>query len=246
MPAFDDKTNKKFGRLRAIELHPDKAGNSLQWVCLCDCGNYTVVRAGALNNGNTTSCGCVKKENLIKRNTSHSKSKTKEYLAWKDMKKRCYNKNNKRYHHYSSKGITVCDEWINDFAAFLDYIGEAPKDGQTWSVGRIDNNAGYAPGNVRWELLAEQARNHSLQCNNKTGINGIGYRERVIAGNQYTFWVATWSNGFGVKGSKEFSVDKYGFDTAKQMAIDHRCKMIDSFKENGIIYAESHGTRVGE
>lgn len=33
------------------------------WVCKCDCGNETIVRGGCLSNGNTTSCGCFKREN---------------------------------------------------------------------------------------------------------------------------------------------------------------------------------------
>ena len=54
-------------------------------------------------------------------------------------------------------------EWINNFEAFYSHIGPAPENSPEWSVGRIDNNGNYRAGNVRWELLDTQARNHSRQ-----------------------------------------------------------------------------------
>jgi len=48
-------------------------------------------------------------------------------------------------------------KWLNNFPAFLAHIG--PKPGLEYSVDRIDNEGGYAPGNVRWATASEQARN---------------------------------------------------------------------------------------
>lgn len=39
------------------------------WKCLCDCGNETIVYRNGLINGKTRSCGCLKKEETIKRET---------------------------------------------------------------------------------------------------------------------------------------------------------------------------------
>ena len=246
MPTFDDKTNRRYGKLTVLSLSQEKYKKELQWLCKCDCGNITTVTAGRLQSGNTTSCGCRRVEALTERNTLHGKSKTKEYQAWKDMKKRCYNKNNKRYENYSSKGIIVCDEWLDDFEAFLDYIGKAPDNGQCWTIGRIDNNDSYKPGNVRWELLEKQARNHSLQKNNTSGINGIQLRSKIIAGKEYTAWVATWNNANGKKCTKDFSTNKYGFHKAKELAIQYRNRMLEMLQQEGIFYEDSHGTRIGE
>jgi len=100
-----------------------------------------------------------KRQLCIERNTTHGLSKTPEYKAWKEVKKRCYNPNNKRYHHYGARGIVMCDEWKNDPVAFCEYIGPKPKDGQRWSLGRIDNNGNYEPTNCRWATKTEQVLN---------------------------------------------------------------------------------------
>ena len=48
----------KSGRLTVIEKsHKSKDKNTI-WKCLCNCGNYTYVRASALKRGAIKSCGC--------------------------------------------------------------------------------------------------------------------------------------------------------------------------------------------
>lgn len=57
MPPKKDITGKRFGRLTVVSY----LGNS-KWRCICDCGNATDVKTSNLNNGHTTSCGCLSKE----------------------------------------------------------------------------------------------------------------------------------------------------------------------------------------
>jgi len=54
-----DLTDRKFGRLRALEptARRDKKG-SVYWRCRCDCGRECEVPQDRLAYGNTTSCGC--------------------------------------------------------------------------------------------------------------------------------------------------------------------------------------------
>ena len=40
------------------------------------------------------------------------------------MKQRCYNKNNKDFVKYGSRGIKICDEWLNDFMSFYNWSME--------------------------------------------------------------------------------------------------------------------------
>lgn len=43
-----DITGQKFGRLTVVKFHGvDKGGNAL-WVCVCECGNQSVVCAKAI------------------------------------------------------------------------------------------------------------------------------------------------------------------------------------------------------
>lgn len=81
------------------------------------------------------------------------------YHCWQSMRQRCQNPNDRAYHNYGGRGITVCDEW-QDSLTFMTYIldnlGERPPG---HSIDRIDNNGNYEPGNVRWATAAEQLRN---------------------------------------------------------------------------------------
>lgn len=55
-----DITNKRFGKLIAIEKLNEKFSwsSSCVWLCKCDCGNEIKVTVSSLNSKNTQSCGC--------------------------------------------------------------------------------------------------------------------------------------------------------------------------------------------
>lgn len=168
-------------------------------------------------------------------------SKNRAYGNWKDMLKRCFNPNNKRYENYMGRGISVHPDFKNSFEMFLAEIGEKPE-GSGWSIGRIDNNGWYTYGNIRWETKEQQARNHSKQKNNTSGVTGVKFSTKIINGNTYTAWVTSWNYESRKKKTKNFSCEKYGHDAAKQMAIDYRSKMIEELNKQGFEYAESHGS----
>lgn len=87
----------------------------------------------------------------------HNQSNTPEYRAWTNMKYRCNTPSCNLYPYYGGRGITVCDEWQQSFAAFLKHIG--PRPSPRHSLDRIDNNGDYRPGNVRWATRYQQCRN---------------------------------------------------------------------------------------
>lgn len=91
------------------------------------------------------------------------------YKRWKAMKCRCYNPNHTFYKNYGGRGITICDEWKNDFMCFYEWASQSGyKKGLT--LDRIDNNKGYSPQNCRWVTRKEQGRNQ--RTNHKITING--------------------------------------------------------------------------
>ena len=91
----------KFGRLTVMDRESPKSKKTKGlWVCKCECGNVIKVNTSALKSGNTTSCGCKRKETLRQLRTKHGESNTRLYNVWSDMKKRCYNTKNVDYKNY--------------------------------------------------------------------------------------------------------------------------------------------------
>lgn len=63
-----DISGKRFGRLIAIKptKERDKYTSSVIWECKCDCGNNKKVSLSDLRDGGVLSCGCIKKEYMVK------------------------------------------------------------------------------------------------------------------------------------------------------------------------------------
>lgn len=70
MSKLIDLGGKRFGRLVVLALHPERyrcgEQSGAQWLCVCDCGEKRIVRGGNLQSGNSTSCGCLTRENTSK------------------------------------------------------------------------------------------------------------------------------------------------------------------------------------
>lgn len=147
-----------FGSLTVITQSDRRIRNRKTFLCRCRCGVSKLVMSNALKTGNTRSCGCEgsrTKVYLVK--LTHGMAHTPEYHVWAGMKKRCYNQNDAEFKNYGARGITVCDEWKNDFAQFLQDVGRRPRPSLT--IERIDNNKSYERGNVTWATRADQVRN---------------------------------------------------------------------------------------
>lgn len=80
------------------------------------------------------------------------------YMCWYNARLRCYNKDIPKYKSYGERGITMCDEWKNDFKEFEKW---AIKHGyiKGLSLERIDVNGNYEPSNCKWITNEEQVYN---------------------------------------------------------------------------------------
>lgn len=145
---FIDIAGRKFGKLTVRELSGFKGKISV-WLCDCACGGTIDAWGNLLRTGRTQHCGCL---SIYDGHSQHPLFNT-----WNGMIDRCHNESSKSYRLYGARGIEVCARWRNSFDDFAADVGDKPS--PRHSLGRIDNDGNYEPGNVRWETRWEQQRN---------------------------------------------------------------------------------------
>lgn len=150
---------KRFGRLKAIKtLESFDYNNKPNILCICDCGNKTIVSSTNLKRRrHTKSCACLQKEKSKQAKTTHNKWYTDTYKVWHNMMQRCNNSKNHAYKYYGGRNIKVCNEWHN-FQNFYKDMGDKPL---KLTLDRIDTNGNYEPSNCRWATMQEQTANRN-------------------------------------------------------------------------------------
>lgn len=225
-----DVVGKVFNRLTVVRDVPSSKPRKV--IARCECGNILEVLLCNVVSKHTKSCGCLRRGVPKK----HGLAKSTEYKTWQCIKDRCYNTTNRHYPSYGGRGITMFEGWREDFSAFYKYVGVKPTSGGRWSLGRVDNNGNYEPGNVRWEDTFTQARNRSKLSSNTSGHSGVTAREH----NGRVRWVARWYDLTGQSCSKSFSEKVHGV-AAKTMAVEYRAQMIELLNQQGAGYSDQHG-----
>lgn len=158
-----DLTGQRYGRLVAIRCVGIKNKNAL-WLCVCDCGNSTIVYANNLvkKTNATKSCGCLTKEAAAERRTAaHDNGRL--YMVWATMKQRCKNPKTINYRYYGARGVSVCAQWDHSFELFREWAIANGYEDQAkrgiCTIDRIDVNRGYEPDNCRIVDAKVQANN---------------------------------------------------------------------------------------
>lgn len=157
-----DITGQAFGRLTAISVVGQDGRGQVVWLCRCECGEKVQAVATKLIQGRKQSCGCLVRERLVEVNRTHGMSGTPIYAVWTGAIGRCHNPNHAAYARYGKRGITVCPAWRASFDAFYEHVSQLQRFGEPGlELDRIDNDRGYAPGNVRWVTGKANSNNRS-------------------------------------------------------------------------------------
>lgn len=172
MPAFQDLTGHKYGRLTVKSYVGER-----KWRCLCDCGREHVAFSFNMRQGKTTSCGCLHDEG---NNLRHGKTDTSEFRIWKAMRQRCENVKSKSYPNYGGRGIKVNPDW-QDFSTFYKDMGVRP---EGYSIERVNNDGDYCKENCVW------ADRKTQQLNTR--------RNRHLTYNGETKTIREWSDAIGL------------------------------------------------
>lgn len=149
---------KKFSRLFVVELNhlEPKQKNSSYWKCLCDCGNFVIVKGTLLSSENTKSCGCLQKQlasRIIKRE-NYKKALPLGDAAKNDL----YRQYKKGAKNRNLDFLISYEEFIEITLKNCDYCNAKPSaihSNPHWNgchlyngIDRVDNNKGYFIGNV--------------------------------------------------------------------------------------------------
>ena len=140
---------RKNNRLTVVGIARDSE-NKRAFLCQCDCGNMKIVKPVFWENGRIKSCGCWQK-----RLTEDQRRLANIY---NNMVQRCYNDKNSAYKNYGGRGISICDEWLNDRNSFMEW-SMSHGYSEELTIDRIDVDGNYEPDNCRWVGWDVQASN---------------------------------------------------------------------------------------
>ena len=119
---------------------------------------------------------------------------------WVGIWERCYLPENPGYEYYGARGICVCQEWM-EFQSFYSFWGDPPFEGAT--IGRIDNDGNYEPGNCEWQTQEQQ--------NNNTR------RSRLITWNGKTQSIRGWAAEYNIGSRRLWERLKRGWNMQRAL-----------------------------
>jgi hypothetical protein len=207
-------TGTKFNSLTVVHEVDSKysaSGNRKRYFLFhCDCGVEKVILLYSVRSGATKSCGCLNIKQIreeSRKQTKHNLRSHDLYKRWQKIKGRCLRHSDRRYKDYGGRGITICNEWIDDFMSFYNWAlanGYQPH----LEIDRIDNNDGYRPDNCRFVTTKDNANNTRRNIHVEYQGKSMTLKQACEAADIVSHYRTIWQR---VKGGKSFeeSIKQY-------------------------------------
>lgn len=158
------------GELKLLEIVGSNKHKKRIGKYRCFCGKTFETLLASVKNKLTQSCGCYssfnsKNNHLLK----HGESSSRLSNIRSKIRQRCTNPNCEDFYNYGGRGITVCEEWRNDFTKFRDWaLANGYSD--ELEIDRIDVNGNYEPSNCRWVNESIQRTNQRINRVKKSAL----------------------------------------------------------------------------
>lgn len=123
-------------------------------------------------------------------NKTHGLAGTILYDLWAGIKNRCYNENEPSYRYYGASGVRMCDEWINNPVAFIEWCKV-----NGWAKGlQIDKDIIALKNGWKPNLYSPER----CQFVTKKQNGMVTRRSRNIEFNGVTKTLSEWSDDLGI------------------------------------------------
>lgn len=151
MPAIKDLTGKRFELLTVVRVGEKTVKcRKLKWICICDCGNTTIVFGNNLTKGHTKSCGCLGNG----KTSEDVRKRVSALFAWKTMIKNRTKPSSENHPHNGGISYSICDRWLNSFENF--YTDMGPRPSNKYIIGLKDKNGNYTSDNCHWDKRVKE------------------------------------------------------------------------------------------
>lgn len=197
-----------------VENYKDSQGQTL-YKCKCNtCGTIRICRYFDIK-PNNRDCTHYVYLGSIKYPIGRIQARSLQHVFNK-VCNRCYCATSKDYRWYGAKGITVCDEWLNDPEKFEQWaLTHGYIKGLT--LDRICPDKKYCPENCRWISRAENTRRAGK-------VNWITVNNETLTGHQ-------WADKLGI-GTNSINnyMHIYGISTVEkliQCILDNPEKLLE-------------------
>ena len=199
MKEYEDITGERFGRLIALGRVPRKNDKKrYDWECKCDCGNITNVKLSDLKRRKVLSCGCLNRENTLKRNKKFNEYSVKNGVVevilfnsescmicdediWNQYKDTCWRININGYAVGTVNGkpnVQFHKLVLDSGEKYVDHINR----------NKLDNRR----CNLRIATPQMNAINQGVNSRNKSGVKGVYFNKKngkwvasIIISNKY-------------------------------------------------------------